>query len=188
MRKSIFLIISFLLIPAIAFSAIVVEGTWTSGAIDETAVSSSTISVTVPSISNGLLVAKVGLTDNTGAGFLTSGITFNTTENFTLVRGDESASGGSEPRTEIWYLKAPTATTADVILTYGQNMNVACVSLILLSGVDQTNTVDAQAGAADINGDNPETLAITTVADGAMITSVQAWKDPETLTQGTGQT
>lgn len=93
-----------------------------------------------------VLIVKVATRDKTQN--LVTGITWNTTEDLVQLNSDINGDAG----VELWYLKAPTATTADVVISMSDsNRCVAAASTY--TGVNQTNPFRV-AGAASANGTN----------------------------------
>ena len=157
----------------------------------EAAIVIGTASITVPvTVSAGTdrVMLVCSQTRHTSAAKAITGITFNGTEAFTGIRADtrtDSFSNGY--RTELWYLVAPTVTTANLVVTYSaSNARGTVVSATQLTGASQTSPVDSSAGS---NGTGATASAvITTVADNAAIIDCVHGKHAAGLTVGAGQT
>lgn len=108
-------------------------------AVTKVASNNISASLTVGGGSNRCLTAHVVIFDATGADRIVSGITWNTSENFTKIRADELAGG---QRTELWQLVNPTtgAHTATVTMAgVCANLDLAVASW---TGVDQSSPTD----------------------------------------------
>lgn len=117
-----------------------------------------------------------------------TGCTFNGSENFTFVRRDEKVPGSSNLKTELWYLVAPTETTANVVCSYANNQSdlTRTFSVSYLTGVSQSAPIDASAGS---NGTSTTlSTVVTTVAQGAWIIDSAYGRHDAGLTVGSGQT
>ncbi len=113
-------------------TAAVIDG-GTSGGVTTTL----TLSVTVDSGSDRVMVAFIGNRNSEPY----TGVVFNTSENLTGDAGGkaESATGGE--RQEIWWLVAPTVTTADVVFTTAGNAQ-HCGSVMTYVGAKQSAPLD----------------------------------------------
>lgn len=152
----------------------------------------TTISHTPSSGSNSILLALIAICHDKddpvpGASMGVSSITFNTTEVFTKLRADPGSSGGTEPDSEIWYLVNPTATTANVVLTYVQTQFTVDVSCIDFLGVDQASPFEANAGKNQTGGTSMSNT-ITTLSANAYIISVIASKVNDAIAKDASQT
>src|SRR5262245_42700704 len=111
-----------------------------------------------------------------------STVTWNTSENLSLVTGTRVPSG--DVRSEYWYLLNPTATTANIVITPAS-------STWLSAGAQNWTGVDT--GTPFSNGTNAgaasgqPTMNVTCVA-GAVVVDVLAWWNPVTPVEGSGQT
>ena len=115
-----------------------------------------------------------------------TGITFNGSEAFTLIRRD-TRTVGVQFITELWVLANPTVTTANIVVTYSAaNDQYVGVSSTLFTGVSQTSPVDSSAGANGIS--TAPSAVITTVADNAAIIDCVRGRGNSGLTVGAGQT
>lgn len=120
---------------------------------------------------------------NTGsAGALLSSAVFNTSENlveaFDVVSGDFGVA--------LAYLKVPTVTTADLVLTVAASQEGISAGVILLSGVDQATVHRASPGTSNGNSATPS-HAVTSVVDDFVI-DVLAYLGTGAATEGAGQT
>lgn len=131
----------------------------TSTAIDAGA-NSTTISSFVVSGTDPVLVVKVALKDNSAT---VTGVTFNTSETFDPVGSDRNGNAHSS----MWVLEAPTATTADVVISLsGSTRHVSAVSLY--TGVDQATPIRA-ASTTTANGTNAAPTVDITSETGEMV-------------------
>jgi len=90
-------------------------------------------SVTVPAGSDRILEVAVGLSTSTSS---VSSISFNGSEALSSVRV-RTQSTGSQSRAEVWRLVAPTATTANVVITLASSSNIIATAQPW-AGVNQT--------------------------------------------------
>lgn len=106
----------------------------------------------------------------------------------TLARADSySPSAGTYFRTELWVLPAPTVGTIAVVITWaGTPTEFGVGSCVSFSGVTQSTTVDASAGAGGTG--TTASAIITTVAPDAWIVDAAIGRDDAGLTVGAGQT
>jgi len=112
--------------------------------------------------------------------------TFNSTESLTKIRHDQQLNGVSW-RTELWYRVAPTVTTANLVVNWdGPPDQAIGVTVILLSGVNQSTPLDAQSGASGTG--TTASATITTVAANTWIVDSVIGRDDAGLTVGAGQT
>lgn len=112
---------------------------------------------------------------------------FNTNESLTQLTSKDFEDGGSstQSRAELWYLVAPTVTTANVDFTFSTAtaMSVGCIAL---SGVDQATSfgTPATAGART----NTSTVDAAS-ATGELVIDVSSIRVGTTgITEGAGQT
>jgi len=91
-------------------------------------------SFTVASNSNRILIVCPDVGQGTQE---VSGITWNTDEDFTRAVA-ANAGGGANRRAEIWYLINPTATTADIVTTWGSAAIDKGMGVYSYYNVDQT--------------------------------------------------
>lgn len=126
-----------------------------------------TWSHTVPAGNNRAIIVVCNLTSG-GTANTISGITFNTSENFSSAFSD---SGGPGELVSIWYLQAPTVTTANIAATYTGTGGAAdfavCTGINFQNILQVGNPVDATASAHPL-GTNPSTN-ISVVTNGAWI-------------------
>ena len=110
-------------IKAYNFTSTTTPPSFDAQAFDSDAVAGTTITnsgFTVAGNSNRILIVSAGQQDLTGVPGEISGVTWNGVENFTRAVFLENGSG---TRSEIWYLVNPTATSADVVTTWGGASN-----------------------------------------------------------------
>ena len=109
--------------------------------------------LTIPSVTcsgaDRYLEITVGFAGNGASAALSSGV-FNTSEALTLVDSRNSGSGSTACRIEKWALVAPSATTADVDLTFVGSTIAAGVAQPF-TGVDQSTPSDATVKANGVN-------------------------------------
>lgn len=74
-----------------------------------------------------------------------SGVTFNGSENLSLVTARNGGSGSNACRVEVWALVNPTASTGDVVFTHTSAFTAAKVQPY--AGVDQTTTRNSNAAS-----------------------------------------
>jgi hypothetical protein len=147
----------------------------TSTAVDAGA-SSTTISSFVVSGSDPCLVVKVALKSSS---VTCTGVTFNTTENFTLVDTDING----DARVYMYVLAAPTVTTADVVVSLsGSARHVSAVSLY--NGVDQTTPIRTGSTVKANGTDAAPTVNVTTSTAGDLLIDslAQVSAGPDTAT------
>lgn len=103
-----------------------------------------TTSVTVSGCTDCLMVIANQYGSSSTTDDDVTGVTFNTSENATLACHQQITSGANILHADIWYLVNPTATTADVVVTWAGtgNSRAQGYSVLLLSGVDQASPVD----------------------------------------------
>ncbi len=114
---------------------------------------SHTFSSFVVSGANPVLVVKVS---TRGAGVTVTGITWNTTEDLT----QENTDINNDSRADLWYLAAPTATTADIVVTFSSG-NRYVVAASLYTGADGTTPVRTAASASANGNSAAPSVAIT---------------------------
>ena len=123
--------------------------------------SSRTFSHTIPSgFSNTILIVGVSAQDSNHANMPITGITFNGVA-LTKTRHDE-ATGNN--RTELWYLKNPDVTTANVVITATGTLGELTGFALGFCNVDQTSPIDANNGGTGTSGD-PSVSLTTGVAN-----------------------
>lgn len=129
---------------------------------------------------NRCLVLLVGIQDSNHGNYPVVSATYNGVS-LTKIRSDEAAGNN---RTEIWYLKNPTSGS-NTLQINGTGAVLKFYGVYILTGVDQTNPVDAQNGTSG-NSSAPST-SVTTVAANAFIVSTLSHEDGVN-TIGSGQT
>lgn len=149
----------------------IVEDTFDSG--DTTGVSSVTLSVTVPSGSDLGLIITTKCRDGTDADRNITSVVFNTSENASqMVENNVDA---KDLTVEQWFLANPTVTTANVVVTFAGTVDVADVSVLVVSNVGQTGQPD-DTGVADGTGNTPS-ASVTTTVDDCLVVGVLYTKD-----------
>lgn len=182
MLKRITSTIVFILILGIfSFSSITLNS---GGASSDTDISSTTLTFahTVGAGSNRISIVGVGLEDSATCPTVT-GITFNTTENFTQIDTHLFASDAN--RIDLWYLLNPTVTTANIVITVSDTTDDLNGGAITIDGAKQ------QAPEADNKGTGAgdSSLVITTLTNGAWIIDIVAdASSGTTFTPASGQT
>lgn len=124
------------------------------------AASKTIASYVVSSGSNRALIVTVALEVDART---VSGITFNTTEAFTLKSAHTYTPGsGPQFRIEVWRLLAPSVTTASIVISLAGGTATFSGGVHQLTGVDQTTPLGTAvtSGAATANPS-------VTVADGS---------------------
>jgi hypothetical protein len=149
--------------------------------------SSATFSHVVASGSDRILVVGT-LGRSSDSNRVVTGVTYGGNA-LTFLRADENGLGsGNISRTELWYRVAPTAGTADVVVTFtGAVTSVVAAAAMSFTGVDQASPIDAQGTHAE-NGVTSVTTDITTVADNAWALDFIFQSGGADLTAGAGQT
>ncbi len=113
-----------------------------------------------------VLVVSAVTRNDTPANMPITGITYGG-QSLTKVRADEGADDASK-RTEIWYLINPPLGTNTVEITYtGAISHFAAACAISLLGVDQSDPVDAHAGAT--GSGITASATVTTLTDNAWV-------------------
>ena len=141
--------------------AIAFDATANSAAVDGTSVSSVTYSHTVVSNTNGVIV--VGASIYGGAAI--TGITYNSVALTSIGTNTQNSI-----HTELWYLKAPATGANNVVVTLDSAADHIVVGSVSLTGVDQTNPLDANTGAS--SGTSSISADITVVTDQSWIVDV----------------
>lgn len=103
------------------------------------AVSSVTVSSVAPSGNNRVMyvaTAHIPYTTNI------STVAFNTSESLTNIDSRNVSTGSHPHRAELWRLIAPSATTADVVVTFPSSITAASVLVICRDETDQTTPND----------------------------------------------
>ncbi len=146
--------------------AIALDATSSSG--EQDSVSSITLAHTVGTLSNGILILASGVRNSAVAYRHITGVTWNGSENFTVGKLQDGPAASRFLTGELWYLKAPSSGTHNIVVSYDGTVLIAEIGGISLSGVDQSNPIDATAGLSTTTG-NPWTTSITTVANNSWI-------------------
>jgi hypothetical protein len=123
--------------------------------------------------SNLIMLVGVSL-GGTNSPSVTS-VTYNDVPLQFLRTDDEGAYSSRDEATEIWYLVGPATGTHTVEVTLGSAGTVSLSGAVTLTGVDQSNPIDAQAGNAGAT--SPGSIAttnITTIANDAWVFDVIA--------------
>lgn len=130
-------------------------------------VSSATISHTLTSNSNGILLVGAMADSSTLANRTVSSITYNGI-NCTNIAG-ATADTGVTNRGEVWYILTPGIATGahNIVVTWGGTCGGVIVFGLSLTGCDQTTIPDASANQTGTG--STITKSITTVADNAWI-------------------
>ena len=151
----------------------------------QTAVSSITLAMTVGTLVNGALVVGSSIR-NSGAFATVTGVTWNGTA-LTLAKRQDGPAASRHVTAELWYLLAPAPGTFNIVVTYSGTTTDAGIGGLSVSGVDQTNPIDATAGAAFLDATPIETT-ITTVADRAFVVNCMYTSDSAAVSPTQGET
>lgn len=135
---------------------------------DSSSTTTNTVSIVVPATTDFLVACIV----SSGAvGVPATSVVFNGSESFTFVRRDTGAwDGVNETYTELWYLKAPTITTANAVITWPSagNDRTQAATYVGFVGVDQSSPIGDHDGDAGSSTTAAVSLT-TTVADERLI-------------------
>ncbi|MEW6043433.1 MAG: hypothetical protein AB1608_04150 [Thermoproteota archaeon] len=145
---------------------------------DNEVCSTCTLSHTVAGTVKLLLVA-VSIGDDTAV----TNITYSN-QSLTRIRFDEITT--TDRRSELWYLVNPPSGTANVVVTLDKNEQIV-FGAISLTGVHQSNPIDAHNGSTDATGTTEPSTSLTTTVDNAFIVDVVSTVDG-TMTPGASQT
>jgi len=121
---------------------------------------SRTVSVTVNSGSNQILVACIAIETKTRT---VSSATYGGVS-LTKLDSQAAASFGNQ---EVWYLKAPTAGTANLVVNFSSSDFHDVIGALVASGVDQTTPFRAVSKGAVNSTTNSRTVA--SVASGDLV-------------------
>lgn len=119
---------------------------------------SRTVSVTVNSGSNLILVVFVALEVKTRT------VSSATYGGVSLAKLDAQAAA-SFGNQEVWYLKAPAAGTANLVVNYSSSDFHEVIGALVASGVDQTTTFRAVSKGATNSTTNSQTVASVASTD-----------------------
>jgi hypothetical protein len=140
-----------------------------------TTVGGSSITISSYTVSGSDRLMLVGVNINPDGNEYVTGVTWNTTEDLTKVRHDVD---GNEARTEIWYLKAPTATTADVVVSFDSSLNMAAIAgVVTFTGVDQTTPLGNDNGDNWVDEQYPSVSVTTSEGDMVFGVVCMEWKN-----------
>lgn len=134
-------------------------------------VSTRTVSVTVPAGNDRLLVCGTGARSTTAGNLVVSGMTYNGSA-MTKAREDITGDlGGAEfAGSSIWYLLAPTVTTANAVATWtGTISNIATAWCLPLSGVDPSTPIGPVNGSFANSGAAAISTSVTPLVDDAWV-------------------
>jgi uncharacterized repeat protein (TIGR01451 family) len=146
-----------------------------------TSVSSLTWSHTVSTQNNRILV--VGVQSEHSSTVHPTGVTFNGTA-LTQI-GTASAGTSTYQNVSLWYLLAPAASTANVVVTWSSAVNNATAGAITLYGLAQ---VGPEATATGFNNAGATSTNITTLADNAVVVDMfGSGQNQGDLAPGSGQ-
>jgi len=158
-------------IKAYNFTSTTTPPSFDAQAFDSDAVAGTTITnsgFTVAGNSNRILIVSAGQQDLTGVPGEISGVTWNGVENFTRAVFLENGSG---TRSEIWYLVNPTATTADVVTTWGGASNRRGAGVYSYYNVHQASPIGVTN--TDSGTSSSTTGTITPTTTGSLIVDVE---------------
>lgn len=151
--------------------------------------SSITISsFTVGNNANRILVVGVSIEDNAnGPDMPVTGITWNTSENFTKIRHDAFGSPDDSNRSELWYLLNPTATTASVVVSFTGAVEGATASVVSLYNVAQ-QAPEANNGGTTSSATGIDVSTTTTTNGSWLVEAIHGSGSTTTLYPASGQT
>jgi len=146
--------------------------------------SSITISHTTGSGSDRLML--VGVSVNNDNFETVTGVTYNGTENLTLVGSEAGTADGDDARVEIWSLVAPSTGTHDVVITFSAALlQEAAAGVMTFTNVDQTTPLGTFASNAG-DDSTPATVNIPS-ASGELVFGLVS-SEYDSLTASSGQT
>jgi hypothetical protein len=140
-------------------------GTETDFTPEATATSPQTQEITVAS-NTDMLVLVVTIYDTSSTDGIVSGATFNTTEDFDIVTNFPFYDGTSDGHLCILWLLNPTATTADVSVSFGGTVTDFMASVIEVNGDVGTFEIDVSSVAASTGNGSPS-VGLSPVTGGA---------------------
>lgn len=169
--KKLLLLILFLSYTSLSYGAIT-RPSDTPGNFSGASGSSQTISVTVASDADFLIVAPqawecAGATPSVVTG--PSTVTANGNSMFLAKTESIDTGGNCSQNTSIYYLATPPTGTYDVVVTYPSTMNGIYGSIISFKGVKSTSQPDATNSSTSTWCSNPVNRTITTVADNSLV-------------------
>jgi hypothetical protein len=135
-----------------------------------------TLSINVSAGTNRVLVFGIAYRNNSVQAV--TSLHFNGTENFTQ---ELSAADGVDAQCHLYYLVAPTVTTANVVCTLAASSRL-CAYVAYFTGVDQTNPFTAATSEANGTNDAPTTSVISTSDDMCVDIMCQVSAGPDTAT------
>ena len=162
--------------------AIAVDNTATFDDASYDTTTSNTISFTVGSGSNRLLIVTASYwEDVAGTGTIT-GITYAGTSMTQVVTATETAMS-----TYIYRLVAPTSGTNNIVITTSGATDSRKFGVISFTGVNQTTPINA-SNTAIASTSGPLTASLTTTVANTMLVDAASNFSANTITPGTGQT
>ena len=170
MIKQLIAILLCLLIAPPAWAAVTVDANSTGASATGTTV---TIAHTVSGTNTYILV---GCGFNTGGATTISSVTWNTSENLTQI--------GTRPRTgtiatDLWGLVAPTATTANIVVTKSASGVDSVCKVVSFNGVDQSTPIGTSNQGTGTAA--APSIAVTSSA-GELVVDVLGWRTNATPT------
>jgi hypothetical protein len=157
----------FVLSPRPAQAAIAFDASSTSGT--DFASNATSLSWTHTTIGNDrLLFVACGMNDSADADANVTNVTYGGVAG-TEIRRDVATVGADG--SEIWYKVNPALGANTVSVTFAGTVSRAGCAAVSLTGVDQTNPLDAHNGITFANNAAPS-VSVTTVADNAWILDV----------------
>lgn len=149
----------------------------TEGAIDDTVL---TLNIEVSAGTDRVLV--VGLAYRDGSVQVPTSILFNTNESFSV---ELSAADGGDAQCFLYYLAAPTETTANVVITLPDAARMVGY-VAYFTGVDQNNPFTA-ATSENAGTNNAPTVDVSSAADEIVIdVMAQVSAGPDTIDSNSG--
>lgn len=127
------------------------------GAASSSGGTSASVSIT-PSGSNRYLLVAI---NSYGVSSNPSSVVFNTSESLTLLNGGQFFDSGG--RFSVWRLINPTATTANVVVTFGGTVVEYSIAVAVYSGVNQTTPESTVL--SDYSTSSDKTLTPSTSTD-----------------------
>lgn len=134
-------------------------------------------SYTVSSGTNTALVVFIGASDATEADRAISSVTWNTSESLTAgVSTDGPAT--SNRRAAIYYLLNPTATTANIVVTFAGTVTSSACLAVSYQNVHQSSPIGDTDGVAAGSGTSASRTLTTTAANSLVLDAISVGLAP----------
>lgn len=127
-------------------------GTITTFKNNGSSLTSLTVSSVAPSGSNRVMYVVTSHYPYTTA---ISSVAFNTSESLSLLDSRDVSTGSHPHRAEIWRLIAPSATTANVVVTFPSTVTAAAALVICRDNTDQTTPNNALSKGGNVSSTAP---------------------------------